>query len=538
MADYTGNSIVDYLSSTGQDSSYAARAKMAAERGINNYSGTAAQNTQMLGGLRDNTAPTMPATESVTGTMADKLTPEMKQQMVDVATKHGLPTETEAEQWKIAQAALSPEQLTALGVDINDLVSSREKMNEQEQIYDETDAPSTTGLGVLQSALTAKTDEFNREATTPDMMAAAGITGYGALQSTMAARQKELDTRITGLQDRLLEEGDRATDVYNLALDKYEILRDDYNTEADRMTKTVQDIIDHEQAIDLYEQQAAIDAKYKELENKSGGFGDDYSSSYGGGDWDMPGLEVASQGLIPNDASTYRGPGEWECGEGYNDLTDGEKVGDTWQSKLDVTTHTDNPLVGNGLAIPYGGRVNGHMATVLFFDKDTGTVYTVEFNRDGNGKQTFQQYTIDELNDKYGDSWGFTDSTLKSQYVQYADAIQQDMKSDNEFVKSLIKQYKDGVSVSALGTQISNKFPDTATAKYYKTMLDELILVPEIIDNEAPPGLVGKLIEQYAPGKFDYGTTEGPSPYDQVQDGDKNQTTEEKVAEYLKTLKK
>jgi len=268
MADYTGNSIVDYLSSTGQDSSYAARAKMAAERGINNYSGTAAQNTQMLGGLRDSTTPTMPATAPVGGDFADKLTPDMKKQMTDMAAKHGLPTATEAEQWKIAQAALSPEQLTALGVDINDLVGSREAMEEQKQIYDETDAPSTTGLGVLQSALTAKTDEFNREATTPDMMAAAGITGYGALQSTMAARQKELDTRITGLQDRLLEEGDRATDVYNLALDKYKVLRDDYNVEADRMSKTVQDIIDHEQAIDLAERRAILDRETDALKDK------------------------------------------------------------------------------------------------------------------------------------------------------------------------------------------------------------------------------------------------------------------------------
>lgn len=45
-------SIVDYLKGQGQDSSYGARAQMAQKYGIQNYKGTAAQNTQLLGALR------------------------------------------------------------------------------------------------------------------------------------------------------------------------------------------------------------------------------------------------------------------------------------------------------------------------------------------------------------------------------------------------------------------------------------------------------------------------------------------------------
>jgi hypothetical protein len=45
-------SIVDYLNSQGQDSSYAARAALAAKNGISNYTGTAAQNTQLLQSLQ------------------------------------------------------------------------------------------------------------------------------------------------------------------------------------------------------------------------------------------------------------------------------------------------------------------------------------------------------------------------------------------------------------------------------------------------------------------------------------------------------
>lgn len=49
---YNGGSIVDYLSFAGQDSSYSNRANLARSRGINNYTGTAQQNTQLLTALR------------------------------------------------------------------------------------------------------------------------------------------------------------------------------------------------------------------------------------------------------------------------------------------------------------------------------------------------------------------------------------------------------------------------------------------------------------------------------------------------------
>lgn len=46
-------SLVDYLASIGQDSSFANRAKLAAQYGIAGYQGTAAQNVQLLALLRD-----------------------------------------------------------------------------------------------------------------------------------------------------------------------------------------------------------------------------------------------------------------------------------------------------------------------------------------------------------------------------------------------------------------------------------------------------------------------------------------------------
>ena len=63
---YTGNSIVDYLKSVGQDSSYSARKEIAKSLGISNYTGTASQNTQMLNTLRSGSGSTTNKTTTTT----------------------------------------------------------------------------------------------------------------------------------------------------------------------------------------------------------------------------------------------------------------------------------------------------------------------------------------------------------------------------------------------------------------------------------------------------------------------------------------
>lgn len=57
----TGTSVVDYLKSTGKDSSYNSRASLAKTYGINDYSGSAEQNTALLSALKKGSAPTTPA---------------------------------------------------------------------------------------------------------------------------------------------------------------------------------------------------------------------------------------------------------------------------------------------------------------------------------------------------------------------------------------------------------------------------------------------------------------------------------------------
>lgn len=52
-SEYQGNSIIDYLKSINQDSSFANRKNLAIQHGITNYSGTAMQNLQLLGILKN-----------------------------------------------------------------------------------------------------------------------------------------------------------------------------------------------------------------------------------------------------------------------------------------------------------------------------------------------------------------------------------------------------------------------------------------------------------------------------------------------------
>lgn len=71
---YTGGSIVDYLASKGQASSFKARAALAKAHGVRPYVGTASQNTALLAKLRGGSTPTKPAPKSAGKTVTQMAT--------------------------------------------------------------------------------------------------------------------------------------------------------------------------------------------------------------------------------------------------------------------------------------------------------------------------------------------------------------------------------------------------------------------------------------------------------------------------------
>lgn len=87
---YTGNSLVDYLESIGKDSSFNARKKYAAQYGIKNYEGTAQQNTALLNAMRGNAKPSVPkpSTSYYPAVNKNGLVPSLKAIGVDSSFAH------------------------------------------------------------------------------------------------------------------------------------------------------------------------------------------------------------------------------------------------------------------------------------------------------------------------------------------------------------------------------------------------------------------------------------------------------------------
>jgi len=107
---YAGPSIVDYLKSVGQPSDYASRAKMAQQYGVTNYTGTAEQNTQLLGTLRGAGAsasqqPTAPATSAQQAS-----TPTTSAQQPIITGQAG--GATQYQETKIPSAEMSNEEIS------------------------------------------------------------------------------------------------------------------------------------------------------------------------------------------------------------------------------------------------------------------------------------------------------------------------------------------------------------------------------------------------------------------------------------------
>ena len=120
-----------------------------------------------------------------------------------------------------------------------------------------------------------------------------------------------------------------------------------------------------------------------------------------------------------NDPAWGDGTNQWECGEGYRKITDyPNPVGNTYTEKFSkVTKGLQTPQIGFGLVLPLGD--SGHLETVISDpDPVTGTFQTLSWNRNGKGGMTIENYNINDLNAKYGDGWGFIESSLKPEFAQ------------------------------------------------------------------------------------------------------------------------
>lgn len=214
------NSIVDYLKSTGQDSSYTARKEMAASLGIENYAGTGEQNTQMLNMLRNgasaatNTTSTSSGTKTsgttnkTSGTTTKKTNTSTKTSNAstktsNTSTKTFTQSSTSKAADKKAQEQLgsldefnvdqivSQDTIDAMNTPFNVSTAYTDAMNVTNQLREQITSGKTTYSDQVQALLN---DIQNREKFSYDMsndtlfqqsLASAMASGKTAMQDTM-----------------------------------------------------------------------------------------------------------------------------------------------------------------------------------------------------------------------------------------------------------------------------------------------------------------------------------------------------------------
>lgn len=248
-------SIVDYLKGQGQDSSYAARKQLAEKNGIQNYRGTAQQNTQLLGILRSGSgqssgpsgtgtvgaAPGAPAAvaagsaqgvsggpgvTSSSGSASGSSTQQQRtyqrsdrvNQLYDraQAAANDMPGDYSPSQWvqnyRDKLQAIEDDRPDPFESQYSDYISSvlDSILNEQEFSY--------TGEDLMNDDLYKMySDQYKRNArlamedTMGNAMAATG--GYGSSYA-QAVGQQMYDSQMAGLNDIAMELADRAYDRY------------------------------------------------------------------------------------------------------------------------------------------------------------------------------------------------------------------------------------------------------------------------------------------------------------------------------------
>ena len=240
---YKGNSIVDYLKSVGQDSSFSARKKLAEQNGISNYTGTASQNLNLLSTLRSGSSSKTASTNTTTNnTSANKNTatnantantgtPSTQASATNTVPLNGVsqgtydamtkPFETsdlynQAVQTVQGQLDLINSGKTSWTDRINQIITDWE--NREKFSYN----PDTDALfqNALQGAMTA-----GQSAMQDTIGQASALTGgYGSSYATSAANQA-YNSFIEDAYDNL-------PDYYNMALNAY-------NMESENMLNTL-----------------------------------------------------------------------------------------------------------------------------------------------------------------------------------------------------------------------------------------------------------------------------------------------------------
>lgn len=200
---YNGVSIVDYLKSVGQDSSYAARSALAAKNGISGYAGTAAQNTQLLGILNKPVAtpaptPTPVPTPSPTPTPNPVPTPTPSPTITPQPTPTATPQQTTpAPTYTIQSGDTLSKIASKYGTTVDALLTANPQIKNKDLIYAnaQLNLPGNASSNLLGGTSTSNTSGntgFTDSSTVSDAAAAAKVAADKAAADKAVADAKTL----------------------------------------------------------------------------------------------------------------------------------------------------------------------------------------------------------------------------------------------------------------------------------------------------------------------------------------------------------
>jgi hypothetical protein len=235
----TQTSVVDYLKSKGQDSSFASRSTLAKQYGINDYAGTAEQNTQLYTKLQTpaTPTPTSPVISQFQSSPAVATSDPIRNVEAQQKQDQQLKDQELDQQLMRAQKQAALQQLQTVAPERPDLVGTYNQLREDKGIA----GLETQAADIRKRKLELKT-EFDK--------AKAALNGQGTVQGVVNGATSEEAKKIQEQLDKLSVDEQSVVDqintgnsvietIMNLTSKDYDNARDDYQTKFTQAVQTI-----------------------------------------------------------------------------------------------------------------------------------------------------------------------------------------------------------------------------------------------------------------------------------------------------------
>ncbi|NCN39994.1 DUF3597 domain-containing protein [bacterium] len=246
----TGTSVVDYLKSTGKDSSYNSRASLATQYGITGYSGSAEQNTALLNALKKGSAPSSPSGVNDSNSATNYINANQESDQALASKSGDVPVRSSVQSYSDIFKNL---QETITGANVKPTAPSFE------QTYNSL--VGQYGISDLESSLNDLTNQEN-EIRAQFRVNKAGEEGKPVAMNVIEGRVSEQERASNERLDTVLREKDYITNqlkskydvvnnIMNLKQLDYKTASDEYNNSFSQnlqLFNTVKGIADSEKS--------------------------------------------------------------------------------------------------------------------------------------------------------------------------------------------------------------------------------------------------------------------------------------------------